>query len=63
MKINGRDYTATPIPATGQAGATVRIDVRSYGFSLGSEYATPDQARELAAQLQLAANVAEGKQA
>lgn len=61
MKINGRDYTATAVPAAGCAGAAVRIDVKAYGFPLTSEHVSPDKARELAALLVMTADLAEGK--
>lgn len=62
MKIGAREYIVGRAPRLDEPSEhCVRLEVRQWGMSLGVEEISPAQARELAAKLLQAANVAEGK--
>lgn len=59
MKIGTTELQFTPASVLGRP--RVLVALQSFGMTLGTANMTPDQARQMAAEITLAADLAEGK--
>jgi hypothetical protein len=61
VKIGNEEFIARAVPGAGPVGPVVKVGLQMFGMSILHRIVTPSQAREFAAELLQAANVAEGK--